>query len=200
MRKPIRLTLMAIVLAAVSLAIAACGDDEDDESAATTGETTAEMLMLTGEETILALDSGTAKVLEDNEVTVEPVDPATAGGDGIAFPITGGEVEAETLLGTIDHSGGLEFSAGGTEVELTDFVVDTAAGTLTATTADGAQLPTLDLDLGGLEQTTEGDVIVASGITATLSGDAAQALNDAFGVNVFEEGLRIGDVTVRASQ
>jgi hypothetical protein len=200
MRKPIRLTLVAIVLAAASLFVAACGDDEDDESAATTGETTAEMLMLTGEETILALDSGTAKVLEDNDVTAEPVDPATAGDDGIAFPITGGEVEAETLLGTIDHSGGLVFSAGGTEVELTDFVVDTAAGTLTATTADGAQLATLDLDLGGLQQTTEGDVIVASGITATLSADAAQALNDAFGVDVFEEGLPIGDVTVRASQ
>ena len=200
MHKPIRLTLVAVALAAISLVFAACGDDDDEEPAATSTETSAEMLTLAGEETILSLDPGTAKVLEDNKVTVEPVKPATAGNEGIAFPITGGEVDSETLAGTIDHSGGLVFSAGGTEVELTDFVVDTAAGTLTATTADGTELPTLDLDLAALQRTTEGDVIVASGIQATLSDDAAQALNDAFGVNVFEGGLPIGEVTVRAAQ
>ena len=98
---------------------------------------------------MLALDPGTAEVLTENKVEVAPVGPASAGDDGIAFPITGGEVDSETLAGTIDHSGGLEFSAGKTSVALTDFVVDTAAGTLTATTPDGAELVTLDLDLTG---------------------------------------------------
>jgi hypothetical protein len=43
-----------------------------------------------------------------------------------------------------------------------------------------------------------GGAIVASGISATLTGEAAKALNEAFGVSLFEEGLAIGDVPVRA--
>jgi len=200
------LTVMALA-AACTFGLAACGGDDDDSSG---GAATAEMtdtadtamataLMLDGEETVLALDADTAGVLEENSVTVTPVAPATAGDAGIAFPITGGEVDSESLAGTIDHSGGLTFSAGGTDVELTDFVIDTEAGTLTATTGDGAELPTLDVDLSGLERSDEGGAIVLTGIATTLSGDAAQALNDAFSVELFEGGLPIGEVTVRAT-
>jgi hypothetical protein len=198
-RNKFRLTAIIAALAALALVVAACGDDDDDDSADAEESTTAETLTLNGEETVLVLDSGTAKVLKQNDVTVAPVDPASAGDEGIAFPITGGEVDSETLAGTIDHSGGLSFAAGGTEVELTDFVVDTAAETLTATTPDGADLLVLDLDLSGLERADESGAIVLSGITADLSKDAAAALNDAFGVNLFEGGLAIGDVTVTAT-
>jgi hypothetical protein len=107
-------------------------------------------------------------------------------------------VASDTLAGTIEHSGGLRFSAGGTNVDVTDFVVDTTAGTLTATVGEG-QVPLLALDLSGLERSMEGDVIVASGIDATLAGEAATALNEAFGVEAFTEGLAIGTVTVRAT-
>jgi hypothetical protein len=197
-RNKLRLTAIIAALAALALVVAACGDDDEDTA---NGEQTAaaETLTLNGEDTVLVLDSGTAKVLKRNDVTVEPVDPASAGEGGISFPITGGEVDSESLAGTIDHSGGLNFSAGGTEVELTDFVVDTAAGTLTATAPDGSDLLVLDLDLSGLERADESGAIVLSGITATLSEDAAAALNDAFGVNLFEGGLAIGDVTVTAT-
>lgn len=199
-RKP---TIVLLMLAVLALAVAACGDDDGDGAAATgqaTTETAAQTLTLTGDETTLALAAGTARVLEDNNVAVAPVDPATAGDEGIAFPITGGEVDAESLAGTIDHSGGLAFSAGRTEVELTDFVVDTAAGTLTATTPDGAQLTTLNLDLSAIEREDAADgTIVLRNIVATLTDDAARALNDAFSVELFEGGLLVGDVTVRAT-
>lgn len=196
MPKIIRLTVLIGAMAAAALTVAACGGDDDG----TTSTEAAQTLSLNGEKTVLALDPGTAKVLTDNKIEVAPVDPASAGNDGIAFPITGGEVDSETLEGTIDHSGGLEFSDGKSSVELTDFVVDTGAGTLTATTPDGAKLVTLDLDLEGLDRTDKEDgTIVASGITATLSKDAAAALNDAFSVELFEGGLAIGDVTVTAT-
>lgn len=195
--------LMAVIaaLAAAALFVAACGDDEGDDTATTATDEAAasETLTLNGEETVLALDKGTAKVLSDNKVEVAPIDPASAGDDGISFPITGGEVDSESLAGTIDHSGGLVFSSGGTDVELTDFVIDTAAGTLTASTADGAELVVLDVDLSGLDRSDESGAIVLSGITTTLSDDAAAALNDAFGVELFEGGLAIGDVTVTAT-
>ena len=196
MHRNLKITALIAALAVLAVGVAACGDDDEE---ATTSEA-AQTLTLNGERTVLALDAGTADVLAENEVEVAPVDPATAGDDGIAFPITGGEVDSETLAGTIDHSGGLEFSAGKTSVALTDFVVDTAAGTLTATTPDGADLVTLDLDLSGLERSDEPDgSIVASGIVATLSKDGAKALNQAFDVDLFEGGLAIGDVTVTAT-
>ncbi len=197
MRKNFRLPMVVAALAAMALLVAACGDDDSETT--TDGSAGAQTLTLNGEDTVLALDSGTAKVLKQNDVAVAPVDPASAGDDGIAFPITGGEVDSESLAGTIDHSGGLTFSAGGTDVALTDFVIDTAAGTLSASTADGADLVVLDVDLAGLQRSDEGGAIVLTGITTTLSDDAAGALNDAFSVKLFEGGLAIGDVTVTAT-
>ncbi|HEX2414130.1 MAG TPA: HtaA domain-containing protein [Thermoleophilaceae bacterium] len=205
MNKHATLRLLAVVAAlALALVAVACGDDDDENSggsADTTQEETmaeSQPLELNGETTTLVLDPGTAKVLTDNEVKVAPVDPAAPDGDGIGFPITGGTVDSESLAGTIDHSGGLRFSAGGTNLEVTDFVVDTEAGTLTAT-AGGGEIPLLTLDLAGLERSMEGGAIVASGITAALTAEAAQALNDTFKVELFEEGLAIGDVTVTAT-
>ena len=199
--KKLRAPALLAVAAALSLGIAACGGDDDDDSDANgdTTEAVATSVALTGEQTVLVLDADTAGVLTELGVEVAPVEPAGAEGDGIAFPITGGEIDTETLAGTIDHSGGLVFSAGGTDVELTDFVVDTTAGTLTASTSDGASLPTLDLDLAAVEQSADGDAIVLTGITAALSADAAGALNDAFGIDALEGGIPIGDVTVTAT-
>ncbi len=182
------------LIASLALIAAACGDDDDDD-ATTAAEVTT--LTLTGESTTLALDADTATVLTDNGIEVAPVDPATAGDDGISFPITGGEVDAETLAGTINHSGGLAFTAGGTTLELTDFVIDTTNGTLTAT-AGGDQVTILDVDLTALER-TDGDTITLTGITTTLSADGAAALNSTFDVELFEEGIPIGDVTVVAT-
>ena len=206
MTKLANLRLLALVAAlALALVAVACGDDDEDEGGGSAGTTTQEETMaesqpleLNGEMTTLVLDPGTAKVLTDNKVKVAPVDPAAPDGDGIGFPITGGTVDSESLAGTIDHSGGLRFSAGGTNLEVTDFVVDTEAGTLTAT-AGGAEIPLLALDLSGLERSMDGQAIVASGITAALTADAAKALNDTFKVELFEEGLAIGDVTVTAT-
>lgn len=196
MKRLLKLGLVLGIIASLGLILAACGDDDDDDSAEETVAATE--LVLTGESTTLALDAATAGVLEDNSVTVAPVEPATAGDDGISFPITGGTIDAETLGGTIDHSGGLVFSAGGIDLEVTDFVIDTTAGSLVAT-AGGDQIPLLAVDLTGLEQSDDGGVIVLEGITTSLTPEAADALNTTFDVELFEEGLAIGDVTVRAT-
>ena len=204
MNRMTSLRLLALVAAlALALVAVACGDDDDDgggggDAAVEETEAASQQLRLNGETTVLVLDEQTATVLTDIGVKVSQVDTAAPDGDGIGGPITGGMVDSESLAGMIEHSGGLRFSAGGTNLEVTDFVVDTGAGTLTAT-AGGADVPLLALDLSGLERTEQGGAIVASGIEASLTPEAAKALNDTFKVELFEEGLAIGDVTVRAT-
>jgi hypothetical protein len=183
-----------VLLLAVAIGAVACGDEDDDASTATEAAT----LTLTGEGTTLVLDADTAGVLTQNGVDVAPVAPAAAGDDGITFPITGGEVDSESLAGAIDHSGGLVFSAGETDLELTDFVIDTEAGTLTATVGED-QVPILNVDLASLERSDDDGTIVLTEISTTLTQEAADALNTTFGVDIFEAGLPIGQVTVRAT-
>jgi hypothetical protein len=105
------LALMAAI--AVALVAVACGDDDDNggggggEATAQEADAGSQQLRLNGETTVLVLDPGTAGVLERNDVRVAPVDPAAPDGEGIGFPVTGGMVDAESLAGMIDHSGGL---------------------------------------------------------------------------------------------
>lgn len=197
-RRAVRGIAAAALVGVLAVGLAACGDDDDESGATTTAAEETAVLTLTGEETLLTLDPGTAAVLTENSVSVAPSGDAAATDDGaIAFPITGGEVEAESLAGTIDHSGGLVFSAGGTELEVSDFVIDTTAGQLIAT-AGGAEVPLLDVDLTELTRSEDGDVLVLEGISTDLTTEGANALNETFGVDLFTDDTAIGTVVVRA--
>lgn len=203
MRKSVSTFAAAGVILVAGVGVAACGSDEESTTttpAATTAATTAaettmaaEMVTLVGEDTYLVLDAGTAQVLTDNGVTVAPAAPAEAVQDGIAFPVTGEQVDAATLAsGVITHSGGLTFTAGGTELTVTDFSVDLSTGVLTATLPDGSPLPLLNLDLSQAEVSDTDVGKDVKGVLGALTGDAATALNDTFGVDFFAEGLAIG--------
>lgn len=188
-----KLCLAALAAASLALAPVACGDDDGG------GGGGSQELKLNGEKTVLALNEDVAAVLEQKKVKVAPVEPAGPDDAGVQFPITGGAVDSETLAGTIEHGGGLLFTVGGETLEVTNFVADTEAGVLLAT-AGAAELPILDLDLTGVKKkSTQGGAIVASGITATLSGYGAEAMNAILGVNFFKEGLPLGDLTVTAT-
>jgi hypothetical protein len=79
--------------------------------------------VLAGGDTTLALDAGAADALRSLGITPGVVGAARAGDAGLAFPITGGRVDARTLAGEIAHSGGISLTRGDTRVELTDFVI-----------------------------------------------------------------------------
>lgn len=195
MNRPRTLRLLALIaVLSLGLAAVACGDDEDGGG----GSSGDDALTLNGEKTVLTLDEEVASVLKQNKVQVAPVAPAGPDDAGIQFPITGGSVNAETLAGSIEHSGGLEFSVGGETLEVTDFVANTESGILTAT-AGAAELPILALDLTRVRKSTRGGAIVASGITPTLTGYGAAAMNSILAVKIFKEGLALGELTVTAT-
>jgi hypothetical protein len=153
---------------------------------------------LAGGATTLALDQGAAQALQSLNIQAAPIDPATAGGGGLSFPITGGKANAETFAGSIRHSGGIRLSRGDTVVDLTAFTIKVdSSPDLTARVGD-ARVSILDLDLSQLEASVRGRGIELSGVRATLTAAAAQALNQAFSTGAFEEGLLVGTATVSA--
>jgi len=125
-------------------------------------------------------------------------DPASADASGaISFPITGGELSDGKA--TIEHSGGLTFAAGDASLTATDFVVRVkgARGVLVAQVG-GASVPLLKLDLSAASVGREGAATTIEGVQATLTREAAKALNATFGVSLFTAGLPIGTVAVKA--
>jgi hypothetical protein len=223
MKRPIT-TVAAI--AALSLGVAACGGDDDDEengaaappppaeTEAAPPEPVAQIDTLTGRNTRVTLDAGFAEALGDLELTPAPVGDATINEDLVAeFPITSGNVtyfEPGTVKpfvqGLIIHEGsGLSLeSADGTLVELTDFEVDPGASVLTGTVSvDGEEAvpsaPLFFLDgstLQPLQTGAGGSVAVLDGTTVELKAEAADLLNETFGVDALEEGLLIGEAKI----
>ena len=157
-------TLMAALTATLALAVTPAAQAAHDP--------------LAGGTTTLKLDSAVAKALSGAGVRVAPIAPAKS---GVRFPITGGTLDSSTARGTINHSGGLRFSAGGRSLTARAFTVKLARrDTLTARVGD-ARVTLLELD------------------TSRARITRADALNQAFGTAAFTEGLLLGTATVQAN-
>jgi hypothetical protein len=194
-RRALRVGLVTAAIGAAGLAVATPA--MATPAAPVTSQHDQNTVDVQGYQTVLVLDPGTAAVLTENGVSVAPTGKAHPSGDGIAFPITGGSIAPDTLAGTIEHRGGLEFSAGGTTLGVKNFVIDTAAGVLTAKVAGtDTRVPLLNLDLGAATITADAKGATVSGVPATLTAEAAAALNTTFGVDLFAAGLPIGTATV----
>ena len=208
----IRFGAVVLTIAALSFAVAACGSDDStgtDQTSAADVKPVAEIDPLTGVDTEVTFDAGFVKALTSLKVTPGPVGDATISKDGVAsFPITGGNVTyydpaspvRPYVQGVIDHKGsGLSLTAGKTEVELTDFVIDPGTSELTGTVSvNGKEAATdavlFDLDgstLKPLKTNADGSATL-EGTTVLLSDDAAGLLNDTFGITDLEGGLVIG--------
>ncbi len=185
----VRLAFLMVALAAASFGLAAPAAAADAHR----------QVHLDGGRTVLTVDRATLKVLTDNDVSVTPIRGASANGRSFTFPITGGSVDAESLAGTIEHSGGLRFSEGGDRLGVQDFVIDTKEGVLTArVSGTKTRVPLLKLDLGSAHIDRGHGSVVISNVRASLTGEAADALNEAFDVSLFEKGLAIGTAKVTA--
>ena len=153
---------------------------------------------LAGGSTALQLDAGAAAALTSLGVTAGVVAPATVESDGLNFPITGGKVNAKTFAGSIRHSGGISLTAGSTVVELTEFIINVDADPDLTALVGGTRVSILNLDLSALDAKVSGRQITLGGVKGTLTAAAAGALNQAFGVTAFTEGLTLGLATVKA--
>jgi hypothetical protein len=147
--------------------------------------------------TTLALDPGAGAALTSLGVSVAPVAPATAGPDGIAFPVTGLGGSLFPLTLQVKHSGGLALSAGATTVSLTDYtIVLGRSPNLVATVNGGPRVSILKLDLSKTRIRLNSSGLNVGPVKASLTEAAAGALNGAFGVTAFTKGLVLGNATI----
>lgn len=149
--------------------------------------------------TDLTPDPDAAEALTSLGVTAGPIGPATALPSGaLSFPITGGSADTSTFAGSIGHSGGISLTAGSTTVELTNFRINVDADPDLTAMVGGQRVSILSLDLGSLKAKVKGQQITLANVKAKLTAAAAAALNDAFEVNAFSEGLLLGTAKVNA--
>ena len=91
------------------------------------------------------------------------------------------------------------FRAGGRRVAIKNFRVHVGAKRAILTAAAGkARLTVLSLNLSKAKIRRSGLGTNVTGVRAVLAGQAAKALNAAFGVKLFRKGLPIGKVAVEA--
>ncbi len=154
--------------------------------------------VLGGGATTLPLDDGAAGALRDLNITPGVIGDATAGPQGLAFPITGGKVDAATLAGDITHSGGISLTRGGKRVELSEFTIEIDDTPALSALVGGSRVEILTLDVGSISRSVRGRTVVVSGVVARLTATAANALNQAFETTAFKEGLTLCRATVEA--
>ncbi len=205
-----RFTSTIAAVAALALTASACGgDDESSTESAAAPEPVAQVDQLSGRSTAVTLDAGFVSALQSLKVTPGPVGAATISKQGVAsFPITGGNVTyyepgtvSPYVQGELDHEGaGLSLTAGGKRVELTNFVVDPGKSVLTGTVSVDGEVAAEDAPLFFLDGRTlnplevnEGDgTAILEGTTVKLKAEAADLLNETFGIQDLREGLVIG--------
>jgi hypothetical protein len=200
-------------LAALALGAAACGDDstsssDSGSSSQAAPEPVAQVDSLSGRSTAVTLDAGFVDALTQLKLTPSPTGEASISKAGVAsFPITGGNVTyyepgtvSPFVQGEIDHNGsGLQLEGAGKTVRLTDFRIDPGASVLTGkVTVDGeeaaADAPLFFLDGRTLKplETNDDGTAVLEGTTVKFKDESADLLNQTFGTDALQGGLKVG--------
>jgi hypothetical protein len=160
-----------------------------------------------GGDTRVQLSGDLVGALTSLGVSVRASYPARLRGAQASFPIPGGELDLGTLKGEVDHAGGLTLRAGGTEVNLSSYTIDTtgAAPVLTGLVKVNdsvfGRLPLFDIGLVGAPVVrglhARAGSVQLDNVQLTLNADAAAALNAVFNVDAFQAGLPIGTARVQ---
>ena len=175
------------------------------------GAAAAPTVRLDGVRTTLWTNPATTQVLLANKIVPLPtwgtgVDVKwTSSGPtiGYRFPISGGHVDAATLAGRINHTGGLKFVnlANGKTLSLTRFriVIDGHPRLTAIVNGDPkVRVPILRLDLSRAAVSKPLPYVKVGNVGAYLNSTAAGALNNALGVSFFAPNIKLGTAYVNA--
>ena len=180
-------------------------------AAGTANAAAAPTVQLDGVRTTLWTDPATTKVLLAHKIVPLPTHGTfvdvkwTPRGPsvGYGFPIPSGRVDAATLAGRINHTGGLKFAnlANGKKLSLTKFriVIDAHPHLTAIVNGDPkARVSILRLDLSKATVSKPLPHVRVGNVGAYLNSTAAGALNNALGVSFFAPGIKLGTAYVNA--
>lgn len=159
-----------------------------------------------GGETSFIFSNDLVNALTSLEVQVGAFGNTNIQSEGISFPITGGIADLDSTKVDIIHDGGITLSNTNTTVDFTDFIVTNLGDrqTLTAAVTVNNDLitrtPLFDLQIGSLGTSNLGGhpTLNLDNVQATLTGEAANLLNQTFGVSAFTQGFNLGTADVEA--
>lgn len=162
-------------------------------------------IRLFGGLTSVALSEDLVGALGTLNLTPGAIEPGALR-EGIArFPLSGGGIDQASLAGDIFHVGGLSLtSVDGTTVELFNFMIDTLGeqpvltGLVTVNDDLVGRIPLFNLNLANAQVDGSLFGLTIQGVAASLTVEAANALNAAFGVEAFVEGFNVGVAAVAA--
>jgi hypothetical protein len=150
--------------------------------------------------TVLSPDVDTFEALSDYGITVTAVEGAKSNNHGLVFPVVRGEV-TDQVIGTIEHSGGVQFTNAntGATVTLDDFLIKfgNAKTKLFATSGTDA-FRFLNLDMSGSSFGGHpGGALKIHNVDASLAKPAAKVLTELVGTEI-SKGTPIGTLKVKA--
>jgi hypothetical protein len=213
-----RTTLAAAIAASAALGLGACGAGTSSPGITTAADQaanapTAVVPAVPGGSSAVALDKGFTDALASLKVTPGTLGSATLTNGSISFPITGGTVTLYNkdsgyrpfVQGVLFHQGsGLSLTAGGTAVNLTNFVIDPgdparlfgnvyvndklAAMDVPLFDLDGSPLKPISMDGNG--------AAVLTGTRVLVSPEAAALLDKTFNTDAVKGGLLVGIATL----
>jgi hypothetical protein len=157
-----------------------------------------------GGQTALFVPFSNVQKLAADSVFVSPISPAYltftsfAEGPALRFPVSGGTVESDTMLGTVNHAGGMviqKFNPDGTlatELEVTDQQIFN--GNMLLGNVSGAiPAPSANL-INATHSKDPATGVIHFEADAEVDAASALVLNTYFSTDVFEAGMILGRV------
>ena len=205
--------LAAAGLLVTGVGISAANASSDAASAAKIPAPVAAVPELFGGNTAVALDKGFTDALTSLGLTPGVLGTATLTDGSLHFPITGGSVVYWSpdgkyrpyVQGIIEHDGsGLSLTAGGTEVDLSNFTVNPGNSKLYGDVSVNGKVAATQTYLFSLHGGTlkplmlDGNNAILTGTTVHVSANAAGLLDSTFGTTAVKGGLLVGVATITA--
>jgi hypothetical protein len=160
------------------------------------GASRAEAVPIERGQSTLIFDQNIFSGLDPLGIGILPIAPAEARSGGEMFPISGGRVSSDRRRARINHVGGIVFAGDNASVRVVRLRVRLCCpnSELTAS-VDGQRMSFLALGRG--VRSSRGRRLTYRGINAFLTLEAADALNQAFATDFFQEGTRLGRLRIR---
>jgi hypothetical protein len=155
------------------------------------GASPAEAVPVKRGQSTLTFDQNIFSGLDPLGVGILPIAPAEASLGGESFPISGGRVSRSGQRGTINHVGGIVFAGDNASVRVLRLRLSLCCPNYEVSASVNGQRMSF-LSLGGGAITSRGRRLIYRGIRAFLTLEAADALNQAFATDFFQEGTRLG--------